>query len=1152
MPVTTYYLPHNLYPVIIIDTDEDNNIAGTYLNDAIDGRGGSDEISGLSGHDAISGNTGDDTINGNEGYDFLIGHQGNDRIAGGTGDDVIVGVDPTSGFGASERDILRGDAGADTFVLGDKNNVYYVDDDTSSVGEEDYGLIVDFTPGEDTIELNGTPDNYLLDFYTTSDGTITADIVYDPGIAARGDLIGILEDVSADLKLTDSSFTYGENDYEVLYNRIFQPLEPLPPGTYFSGGLIVTDPGVGDGVTIRQDFIDPPILYNPSFSGGNNGTTIGIISDPIIPIPPNVIEGTSDDDILIGTENRDIIYGYEGNDHLSGLGDDDTIFGGEGDDTIAGGEGNDSLEGEDDNDVITGGTGEDTIVGGEGNDSLEGEEDDDVITGDGGNDVIGGGSGNDNLSGGADDDYIVGGFGEDTIAGGEGNDSLEGEDDDDVITGDGGDDVIVGGSGNDNLSGGSDNDHITGGTGLDTITGGEGDDTVTGGEGNDSLDGGEDDDVITGDGGNDVIMGGSGNDNLSGGADDDRISGGEDDDVITGDDGNDLITGDDGNDNLSGGLGNDTLSGGTGEDTITGGEGNDSLEGLDDDDVITGDGGQDKIVGHGGNDNLSGGADDDYVLGGIGEDTIAGGEGNDSLDGGEDDDVITGGGGEDTIAGGEGNDNLQGEQENDRINGGLGDDTLIGGEGDDTLNGDEGDDVLVGTTADSQQIDETDFLIGGSGSDRFILGDEIGVYYDDGDPVSLGESDFALIADFNADQDIIQLHGPREFYYLDFYTVLDGVINAALMYDPGVTARRELISIIENVTEDLTLEDGSFVFVGDQEIPSANFENNYVPISIINQAPTGLTVTFDQPDKIYHPQDDLILQGKGIDPNGGEDLSYLDVYLQYPNQAVVALEKITDFDDEGNFNQAVDLEGYADGTYVFWMQATDQQGLNSEWFSSSFSIKNQAPDSLSLELKSDSYHPSETLTLSGIANDPDGIEDLSHVNLYLLHPHGSWTSLDTVSDFDSNGHFSQELDLEGYGTGNYHIWGQVFDDQGLQNSGFLTSFKIHNQAPTDLEFSLDLDNYETDDLINIKGSLIDRDGFDDLLKVETWLRQPNHVWIDIPDITIFEEQERHLGTFNYDLNLNDVMAGEYQLWARGQDTLGVTTNFVQQSFHLAL
>lgn len=61
--------------------------------------------------------------------------------------------------------------GADTFVLGDINGSYYNDrefsetellDPTNLFGLNDYSLIYDFNPAQDTIELNGSPDDYLL------------------------------------------------------------------------------------------------------------------------------------------------------------------------------------------------------------------------------------------------------------------------------------------------------------------------------------------------------------------------------------------------------------------------------------------------------------------------------------------------------------------------------------------------------------------------------------------------------------------------------------------------------------------------------------------------------------------------------------------------------------------------------------------------------------------------------------------------------------------------------------------------------------------------------------------------------------------------------------------------------------------------------
>ena len=91
---------------------------------------------------------------------------------------------------------------------GDENRVYYDDGDSFSRGESDFALITDFNSNEDFIQLNGSADLYSLDFFTDESGTIDADLIYDPGVSARGEVIGILLDVSTDLSISDPSFTF--------------------------------------------------------------------------------------------------------------------------------------------------------------------------------------------------------------------------------------------------------------------------------------------------------------------------------------------------------------------------------------------------------------------------------------------------------------------------------------------------------------------------------------------------------------------------------------------------------------------------------------------------------------------------------------------------------------------------------------------------------------------------------------------------------------------------------------------------------------------------------------------------------------------------------------------------------------------------------
>ncbi len=91
----------------------------------------------------------------------------------------------------------------------------------------------------------------------------------------------------------------------------------------------------------------------------------------------NMIEGTPDDDIIVGTTLPDLIFAHGGDDIISGDKGNDCIFGGEGDDIIFGEEGNDGLNGGEGNDIIKGQSGTEIISGGTGMDVIDGGDDND-------------------------------------------------------------------------------------------------------------------------------------------------------------------------------------------------------------------------------------------------------------------------------------------------------------------------------------------------------------------------------------------------------------------------------------------------------------------------------------------------------------------------------------------------------------------------------------------------------------------------------------------------------------------------------------------------------------------------------------------------------------------------------------------------------
>ena len=132
-----------------------------------------------------------------------------------------------------------------------------------------------------------------------------------------------------------------------------------------------------------------------------------------------LIEGTDQNDTLVGSEDHDVIRGLLGRDYLFGAGGDDRLEGGEGDD------------------LLLGGLGDDLLLGGEGNDSI-GESDggaNDQMFGENGDDFVyyygaSGGVSSALLDGGAGNDVIrhyhfaAGAAASSTLHGGDGSDRI--------------------------------------------------------------------------------------------------------------------------------------------------------------------------------------------------------------------------------------------------------------------------------------------------------------------------------------------------------------------------------------------------------------------------------------------------------------------------------------------------------------------------------------------------------------------------------------------------------------------------------------------------------------------------------------------------------------------------------------------------------
>ena len=462
-----------------------------------------------------------------------------------------------------------------------------------------------------------------------------------------------------------------------------------------------------------------------------DGTTGTVTASPFSPSGEE-INGTEENDLILGKNGNNIINAYAG---------DDVIFEDGGNDVIDGGDGNDMIYAGADNDLVLGGDGNDAIYAGLGDDVVFGGDGHDAIFAEGGNDVVFAGNGN---------DVISGGWGNDVLSGDDGNDQVYGEAGSDALFGRAGNDELLGMDGNDRLDGGTGHDLLDGGAGADEMIGGTGNDTYVVDDLGDTVTELTDEGLDSVRASIDYVLGGNvenltltGTANLSG-------SGNALDNHLTGNSGDNRLDGGEGDDLLNGGMGADSMSGGAGNDTYVVDNAGDvvneaSGEGLDNvrasvsyvlaenvENLIltgsadisgSGNGLGNMLVGNSGNNVLDGGIGADAMRGGAGDDTYivdetgdmvaeAAGEGIDTVVSNIDyalganlENLVLGGNMDLAGTGNELDNVLVGNIGSNVLDGGTGADTMSGGAGDDTYSVDNaGDTVTEGVDAGVDQV----------------------------------------------------------------------------------------------------------------------------------------------------------------------------------------------------------------------------------------------------------------------------------------------------------------------------------------------------------------------------------------------------------------------------------------------------------------
>lgn len=191
---------------IFISNEKSNRIYGGNGDDTMMGNDGNDYLSGQNDHDLIEAGAGNDRLYGGNGNDTLIGSIGNDYVCGGQGNDSLIGTSAiTDGIGEVDR--LKGDSGADIFVLGTENDVFYDDGDNTNNGASNFALIIDFDQTEDVIQLSSS-ENYYLG--ATHIGTISGSAVFvdndgNNGLTSKDELVGIVSGYISTTGMIDES-----------------------------------------------------------------------------------------------------------------------------------------------------------------------------------------------------------------------------------------------------------------------------------------------------------------------------------------------------------------------------------------------------------------------------------------------------------------------------------------------------------------------------------------------------------------------------------------------------------------------------------------------------------------------------------------------------------------------------------------------------------------------------------------------------------------------------------------------------------------------------------------------------------------------------------------------------------------------------------
>jgi trimeric autotransporter adhesin len=801
----------------------------------------------------ITGNAANNTLNGSTGADTMAGGLGNDTYivdnaadivseAAGQGTDqinssvshtlganienlVLTGTSAINGTGNdlanrltgnAANNTLNGSTGADTMAGGLGNDTYIVDNAADIVSE---------AAGQGTDQINSSVSHTL--------GANIENLVLTGTAAINGtgnDLANRLTGNAANNTLNGST------------------------------GADTMAGGLGNDTYIVDNAAD---IVSEAAGQGTDQINSSVSHTLSANIENLVLTGTA---AINGTGNdlANRITGNAANNTLNGSTGADTMAGGLGNDTYivdnaadivseAAGQGTDQINssvshtlGTNIENLVLTGT---AAINGTGNTLAN------RLTGNSANNTLNGSTGADTMAGGLGNDTYIVDNAADIVseAAGQGTDqinssvshTLGANIENLVLTGT----AAINGTGNDlanRLTGNAANNTLNGSTGADTMAGGLGNDTYivdnaadivseAAGQGTDqinssvshTLSANIENLVLTGT----AAINGTGNTLAN---------------RLTGNSANNTLNGSTGADTMAGGLGNDTYIVDNAADIVSeaAGQGTDQINssvshtlGANIENLVltgtaaingTGNTLANRITGNSANNTLNGSTGADTMAGGLGNDTYivdnaadivseAAGQGTDQINSSVSHTLGTNI--ENLVLTGTAAINGTGNTLDNIITGNNANNSLNGLSGFDSLNGSGGNDTITGANAATFGKNEIDTLIGGTGSDRFVLGNASGVFYDNAVAASPGLGDYALITDFAPAQlDRLQLNGNSADYFLGTSPIA-GVPGHALYHDSNgngtlQTGTDELIAIIRStaaLTPANTIANATFV-----------------------------------------------------------------------------------------------------------------------------------------------------------------------------------------------------------------------------------------------------------------------------------------------------------------------------------------------------